>query len=144
MSRLSAAARMRSPEARRAIAASIWEFWRSSVAVVSTARPMPELSLSSETCIATIPMSARPTRQIHARPRSSRSTTRWSGSARRRSRSPESVRTRPGAVTALGLATGRAGPETRRAGRAGARWVRARAAWRCWAVAAAIRWDSPS
>jgi hypothetical protein len=115
------------------MSASIWEFWRSSVEVVSTARPMPELSLSSETCIATIPISARPTKQIHTRPRRRRSMTRWSGIARRRSKTPVPGR---GAGTARGAATG---PETRRWGRAGARWMRVRAAWRSWAVAAAIR-----
>ena len=114
--------------------ASMPEFWRSSVAVVSTAREMPELSLSSETCIATIPISATPTRQIHARPRRRRSMTRWSGSPRRRSKTP--VTGGRGAGTARGR---RAGPETRRCGRAAGRAVRARAAWRCWAVAAAIR-----
>ena len=66
--------------------ASMSEFWRSSVAVVSTAREMPELSFSIDTCIATIPISATPMKQIHTRPRRRRSMTRWSGSALMRRR----------------------------------------------------------
>ena len=45
-------------------------------AVVSTAREMPELSFSIDTCIATIPISATPMKQIHTRPRKRRSMTR--------------------------------------------------------------------
>src|ERR671917_232553 len=86
-----------------AIDASRPAFWRSSVVVVSTAREIPELSLSSETCMVTIPSSASPSIQIHRRERSRRSTTRWSGSARTRRKTP--VPTRRGAVVA-GLAGG--------------------------------------
>ena len=49
------------------------EFWRSRVSAAVTARLMPALSLSSETCMKTMPMSATATSAIHARPRTRRS-----------------------------------------------------------------------
>ena len=65
-------ARIRSPERqlRRPRLAASRSGARASPAV-STARPMPALSFSSETCMKTIPPSAIPISQIHARPRSS-------------------------------------------------------------------------
>ena len=86
---------------------------RSSVPAVSTRAEMPELSLSSETCMATIPPSMIPISQIHARPRRSAVDHRWSGSARRRSKAP--VEPRRGA----GRADAR--PGRRRRGRSGRR-----------------------
>ena len=64
---------MRSPELSREMSAFSVALERSSVATVSTARPMPELSLSIETCIATMPISPKPTMTTHARLRTTRS-----------------------------------------------------------------------
>jgi hypothetical protein len=105
-----AASRTRSVEDSFAISDSISAFWRSSVPAVVTAREMPAFSLSSDTCIATIPPSSRPISQIHARPRSRPSTRRVSGSARMRSKTPVEPR-RSGGPAGTGRATG---PETRR------------------------------
>ena len=106
----------------RAIDASRSAFWRSSVVVVSTAREMPELSLSSETCIATIPPSSAPSAQIQARLRSRRSTTRCSGSARTRANSPVVPVPRRGSAAVAGgrrdhAAVDRSGDAARRARR---------------------------
>ena len=84
----SAASRTRSLADSRAMSASRFAFWRSSVPIVVTAREMPVLSLSMDTCMATMPPSSRPTSQIHTRPRRRPSTTRCSGSARIRSKTP--------------------------------------------------------
>ena len=94
------------------MSASSAAFWRSSVAVVSTARPMPVFSLSSVTCMPTTPSSAAPSSQIHRRPRSARSSQRLSGSARTRANPVW----RPTVAAPPGTATGRrvTGPETRR------------------------------
>ena len=127
----SASARTRSPDDMRAMPASRSAFWRSSVALVVTAREIPALSLSSETCMATIPPSSRPISQIHARPRRRPSTNRVSGSARMRSKTP--VVPRRTAAPAAGA--GRSGPETRR-GRAGAGRDRSRD--RAWRVRVAV------
>ena len=119
-----AASWIRSPEDRRATSVSRSALTRSSVPAASTLWEMPELSFSSETCIATIPPSMIPISQIHARPRRSRSTIRCSGSALIRSKAPVELR-RAGRGSAT-LGTGRAiGPETRRAWRGAAAWRRA-------------------
>ena len=49
------------------------ELLRSSVPTVCTARPMPELSFSSETCIATRPKRLTAMTPIQTRPRTTRS-----------------------------------------------------------------------
>ncbi len=46
-----------------------WAFSRCSVATCPSVRPMPVLSLSTSSCIATIPISAKASRPIHRRPR---------------------------------------------------------------------------
>jgi hypothetical protein len=79
---------------------------RSSVATVSTARPMPEFSLSSETCIATIPMRPTPMITTHARLRTRRSIVRLAETLTAES------------ATRIAIA---AGPAASRSGRAGAR-----------------------
>ena len=54
----------------------------SSALLCSTARPMPAFSLSSDSCIVTIPTSSVPSSTIQMRPPIRRSSRRWSGSAR--------------------------------------------------------------
>ncbi|HEV3229509.1 MAG TPA: hypothetical protein VGY97_08550 [Solirubrobacteraceae bacterium] len=61
---------------RRDTSARSAAFWRSSADVVWTARPIPVLSRSRETCMATIPISANPISAIHPRPRMRRSSSR--------------------------------------------------------------------
>src|SRR5207247_190609 len=65
-------------------------FSRSRIAARSTERPMPALSLSRETCMKTIPISAKAISPIHARPVSRRSSRGWSASvaSRRSARLP--------------------------------------------------------
>ena len=133
-----AAVRTRSPEDRRAMSASMSAFWRSSVAEVVTAREMPELSLSSETCMATIPPSRTPISQIQTRPRSRPSTTRVSGSARMRSKTPVVPRRTAGA----GGRRAASGRTRDAAGRVRPR-VRVRAAWRARAAAVSVASRAP-
>ncbi len=64
---------MRSPELSCETSARSVALVRSSVAAVSTARPMPALSFSIETCIATIPIRPKATMTTHARLRTRRS-----------------------------------------------------------------------
>ncbi len=64
---------MRPPSLSRETSPRSDAFVRSSVLTVSTARPMPALSFSIETCIATMPTSPTPTMTIHARLRTRRS-----------------------------------------------------------------------
>ncbi len=52
-------------------------FSRCSSASCSIARPIPELSFRTQSCIATIPIRAKETTAIQSRPRSSRSSRRW-------------------------------------------------------------------
>ena len=85
--------------------------------VVSTARPMPEFSLSSETCMATTPSSAAPSSQIHRRPRSARSSQRLSGSARTRANARLAADGRGAAGHGDGAADDRARDAARRARR---------------------------
>ena len=85
-----------------------------SVSAAVTARLIPELSFSSETCRKTMPISAQATSAIHARPRSRRSSQRGVGQRRGRSSSR-----RPGGRGGPARPAGRpaadgAGPETRR------------------------------
>jgi len=95
----------RAPDASSEIDARSVAFWRSSVSALVTARLMPALSLSSETCMKTTPMSATATSAIHARPRTSRSSTRAS---------PMRIAARPRRGASGRAAAGRAGPERRR------------------------------
>ena len=91
----------------------------------------PVLSLSTTSCIATIPISEKASRPIHRRPRIS-----LSRSARRR----EPVRTAcagPAAAERRGLRAGRAGPETLRGL---ARAARGRGAGRSARIAGARTW----
>ena len=100
--------RMRSPESRlRDLGAQARRSGARGCRPRSTARPMPAFSLSSETCMKTMPISATPMSAIHARPRMRRS----SSGARRR---------------AWRAARGAAPAAARRASRAGARRARAR------------------
>ncbi len=69
----SASGTIRSPALNRETSLRSAELLRSSVLAVVTARPMPELSFSSETCIATMPMSPKAMTPIHTRPRTRRS-----------------------------------------------------------------------
>ena len=110
------------------------EFWRSKVSAAVTARLMPALSLSSETCMKTMPMSATATSAIHARPRTRRSSTR--ASPTRMARVPRRSASGGRATAARGrrararVALGRGcGPEiaARRARRGGRAARRARA-----------------
>ena len=82
--------RGRSRRAARSAASSVAVLRARSVADVSTAREMPEFSLSSETCMATIPSSSTPSDPDPRRLRSRRSTS--GGRASRGTRSPPSGR----------------------------------------------------
>ena len=82
-----------SPERILAIAPAARSSGARACSASATAREMPEFSRSSETCMATIPPSISPITQMHARLRSRRSTTRWSGIRAERSNAP--VRPRP-------------------------------------------------
>ena len=95
---------------------------------------MPELSLSSETCIATIPISAS---ADEADPHAPAQQAVDDPVVGQRPQALEDAGAGRGAGTARGAR--RPARTTRRCGRAGARWTRVRAAWRSRAVAAAIR-----
>jgi hypothetical protein len=105
---------MFSPESSLEMSARIDEFWRSRVSAAVTARLMPALSRSIETCMKTMPRSPIAMIAIHARPRTRRSSTRASPTRiavlPRRSESGA----RPAAAPASAARGERVGPETRR------------------------------